>query len=470
MVERAKEGMTAPIPETEFHVLNTTLAELGVDTSFDNLNLAGDRFTLGVKKVGEDTIFFGLLHHPLAGGHFAQFLNSVSPSGDLDIGNIIADVDLPIRAQADYQKGQDRTTSEPIRLHERHLKDSRVGPPYIRFAEDHVSSWLRALQNTSSRDAFWVLGNVKFITNLKTFTDEYFSKVEEELTEREQESSQLSYRINYTNGLLNIGWKLLDKGSNWGCGDFKSLFYDMRGLGEIEDRGKLFTEYQKLSIGEGVELIRTFFERNPNSKQGFVLNYFFAPKEVLVDLKNGCLRGGSPDPNLQTRLVDAETLEISDREGTRFLVAPNKNAVIPGGFGWKIKDAEFSDRHLSSKGYPPLYPVIAWRNKNGAREFLTQQEAMPLVRELGLSEGEQGDTKLGEIGVASFARDIIKGWEPKMTLKRLPGPQSRFIRDEQEMRGAQMPAWVGIERHKDELLNSKISPLAIMERGSGFVA
>lgn len=86
MVERERqEGRTA-LPETNIRVLETTLAELGIDTSFDNLNLAGDKFTLGVKKVGEDNVFVGRLKHPFASTHFAQFLNSVSPFGDQTIG------------------------------------------------------------------------------------------------------------------------------------------------------------------------------------------------------------------------------------------------------------------------------------------------------------------------------------------------------------------------------------------------
>ena len=122
MVERRiQEGMTAPIPETKFHVLETTLAKLGVDTTYDNLNLGGDNFTLGVKQVGEETVFVGLLHRPLAGGHFAQALNNVSPFPDQDRDGIINDINLPILAERDYEAGKDATSSPSIFLQEKHL-------------------------------------------------------------------------------------------------------------------------------------------------------------------------------------------------------------------------------------------------------------------------------------------------------------------------------------------------------------
>lgn len=47
MVERERQGRTAPVPETKTRVLELkNLAGLGIDTSFDNLNLASDKFTL----------------------------------------------------------------------------------------------------------------------------------------------------------------------------------------------------------------------------------------------------------------------------------------------------------------------------------------------------------------------------------------------------------------------------------------
>ena len=184
MVERRQEGMTAPIPETKFRVLETTLAELGVDTSHDNLNLAGRKFKLGVKKIGEGTIFIGRLNHPVAREHFVQILNLVSPFKDQDRIDIIDDIDLPIRAQADYKKGLDRFTSENIRLHEKHLNDPRVRDPYLRFAEEHVDRWLEALGDrlpTQTDQVFRLLERLKFITNLETFTNDHFSRVEKEL-------------------------------------------------------------------------------------------------------------------------------------------------------------------------------------------------------------------------------------------------------------------------------------------------
>ena len=468
MVERIKEGMTAPIPETKFRVLKTTLAELGVNTSFDSLNLAGDKLVLGVTKVGEDTVFVGLLKRPVAGGHFAQCLNSVSPFPDQDVDGIIDDLDLPIRAKTDSQQGFDTSNSESIHRHERHLNDPRVGPPYRRFIEYHVDKWLKALRNNHSGNLFWVLGRVQFVNDLKNLTDSHFSIADELLFAYDQESYK-SLRLRDVNGIDDIAYSLLTRGSQWGCGDFKSLFYDMIGLEKIEDSNRLLKEYLKLTVGQGIELIRTFFERNPDGKQEFVLHYFFPSKQVLVDLENDRLRGEVLDLSLQAKLIDKETLEINDKEGTRFLIVPNKDNVIPWGFGPKVKEYEFSDQYLSSKSNPPLYPIIAWKKaENGKREFLKQEEAMSYVAQLSLPEGEQGDTKLGEIVVAYFARDITKGWERKMTLKPLKGVKSfRYDDFEQLMKDGQMPAWVAVEQHKEQLLRSETSVLAVLEQYSG---
>jgi len=56
-----------------------------------------------------------------------------------------------------------------------------------------------------------------------------------------------------------------------------------------------------------------------------------------------------------------------------------------------------------------------------------------------------------------------------MTLKRPEEFKLRGVRYlddefEQPMRGAQMPAWVAIEKHIGQLLKSETSPLAILER------
>ena len=369
MVERIQEGMTAPIPETKIRVLETTLAELGVDTSFDNLNLGEDKFTLGVKRVGEDTVFVGRLDHPFAGGHFAQYLNSIAPFGDQNIRGIIDDLELPKLAERDYQRGKDRTTSDSIRLHERHLGDPKVKGSYEQFAKDHVDSWLNALKFSRGLQVFDRLQRIRFIDG--------WDSMGEELIYR--------YFISFN----------------------RQIFVDLEAHKIISNESNRHD-----GVGKG--------------KVKFTGN----GKNVLITDKNG---------------TEVE-ITPTGRNDQRFT--------------WKVLRYQFPQDYEEFS----LYPAFAWRkDENGGRIFLIQEEAMPLLRELGVKEGEQGDVKLGEIGVGYFSRDIIGKWPAKMPLKPLDGVDREGDYFEQPMRGAQMPAWVAVEAHKDELLRSETSPLAIIE-------
>ena len=440
MVERIQEGMTAPIPETKTRVLETTLAELGVDTASDNLGLASDKFTLGVKKVGEETVFVGLLHHPLAGGHFAQVLNSVSPFPGQDITGIINDVDLPIRAERDYQEGKDRNTSMSISLHERHLNDSRVGPPYTRFKDDHVDKWLKALKTNSGLRVFESLQRIRFINSIEDLRRELFS---------EDGNSRKSLKDSGVAGLIDYF-------------RFIPLYYFKR-----------FREFWNNTNLRGEERVGAFLDQlTTKTKQEITIRYFNALGQMIADLethriKRDNVRGQSGKVKVKFD-SNGRDVAVSNNTGTKVVISPTgHNSERPS---WRAIEYQFPESYIKSC----LYPVIVWRKgENGKREFLTQKEAMPYVAELGLPETEKGDVKLGEIAVAYFARDIIRDWPAKMTLKRPEEFKLRGVRYlddefEQPMRGAQMPAWVGVERHKDELLKSETSILARSEQCSNF--
>lgn len=441
MVEKERQrGRTAYVPETSTPVLKeTTLAELGVDTSFDNLNLAPDRFTLGVKKVGEETVYVGLLNHGLAGGHFAQFLNNVSPFADQDLRGIIDDINLPILAEHDYREGKDKTTSEFIRLHERHRDDPRVGPTYIRFAEDHADSWLMALEFGNGWEVFDIAQRTKFIN----------SREDKEEVRRQlfSEDGNILEDINDPDARSRLMLTIKR--------------YDIVGFKEFcKDKGLKEDDYYSFK-----PFLETLSEKTDQEKFAFV--YFTSLyRQIFVFLDSHRVISDENDPTNRIRqdmkfADNSRDVVISDGKGTKAVLTPTGQSSDR--FSWKAIEYQFPEGYEESS----RYPVIAWKKDgNGTRTFLTQQEAMPLVKEFGLEKGEQGDTKLGEITVASFARHIIKDWEPKMTLKPLEGDKRRFRRDdfEQPMRGAQMPAWVGIERHKEQLLKSETSVLAVLER------
>jgi len=422
-------------------VLETTLAELGVDTSFDNLNLAEDKFTLGVKQVREDTVFAGLLEHPFAGGHFAQALNNASPFADQNLRGIIDDVDLPIRAERDYKAEKDATSSHSIFLHEKHLNDPRVGPPYKRFANDHVHSWLRALGSNSGLRVFETLGRIRFINGKEDLRKEFFSE----------------------DGSVRKSLKDSDVvGINYYFTYFIPQYYHER-----------FIDFRKNNNLRGEEFVRSFLGllTTQAEQEKFAIAYFTNKEQIVADLETHRFirhNVGNQSGKVKVKFdSNGRDVVVENYTGTKVVLTPSgKNSEK---FSWRILDYQFSRDYLRRC----LYPVIAWRkDENGKRQFLTQKEAVPYVLELGLPEGEQADTKLGEITVASFARHIIKDWPTKMKLAPLAGVIKRINRDdfEQEMGGAQMPGWVGIERHKNELLRSDTSPLAIMEKSSGFAA
>lgn len=436
MVERERQDATARVSESNIHVLELkNLAELGIDTSFDSLNLAADKLTLGVKKVGEDTVFIGRLNHPFAGMHLAQFFNSVSPFGDQKIGGIIADVELPIRARRDYADDKNTETSGFIWLHERHLNDPRVGPPYIRFEDDHVLPWLRALNFSNGWQVFDRLQRIRFINSKEELTFALSLEWQEILTNIKE--GQNAYRI------YEIGDTAFRTPDQW-------------------------REFRDLSLEEQAERIDSFLNKlDVQKKQEFAVALFLKRRQILVDL--GTHRIRSNRDNSWDRIGKGEVkfadngrdVVISDDKGTKVVITPT--GQNSDRFSWRVIEYQFPDNYDKSG----LCPVIAWKkDENGKREFLTQKEVMPFVREFGLEEGGQGDVKLGEIAVAYFARDIIKDWPAKMTLKPLSGVKRSYREDdfEQPMRGGQMPAWVGVEQHKAELLKSETSLLALLER------
>ena len=444
MVE--KEIMTAHVPETNTRVLETTFAELGVDTSSDNLGLASDRFTLGVKKVREDTIFVGRLKHPLAGGHFAQFLNSVSPFADQDVGGIINDIDLPILAERDYKAGKDKTTSKSIWLHERHLNDPRVGPPYIRFKDDHVDKWLKALKINSGLRVFERLQRIRFINNTEDLRKEFFS---------EDGHSRKSLKDSDVVGLISYFWVI-------------PRYYHER-----------FADFWTNNNLKGGERMRAFLDllTTKTEQEKFAISYFNSARQILVDLETHRIirdkvggRGKGRIGNVKVKFDgNGKDVVVSNNTGTKVVISPTGQSGERS--NWRVIEYQFPENYKKSS----LYPIIAWKKDgNGTRTFLTQKEAMPYVAELGLPEGEQGDTKLGEITVASFARHIIRDWPAKMTLKRPEEFKLRGVRYldddhefEQPMRGAQMPAWVAVEEHQAKLLKSETSVLARSEKHVG---
>jgi len=422
-------------------VLKTTLAKLGVDTSFDKLSLAQDNFTLGVKQVREDTVFFGLLKHPLAGGHFAQALNNVSPFPDQDRNGIINDINLPILAERD-KAGKDATSSHSIFLHERHRDDPIVGPPYKRFANDHVHSWLRALGSNSGLRVFETLGRIRFINSKEDLRKELFS---------EDGSVRKSLKDSDVAGISYYFYFIPQ--------DYHERFRDFWKNNNFKKRGE---EFVRAFLG----LLTTQAEQ-----EKFAIEYFTSRKQIVADLETHRFirhNVGNQSGKVKVKFdSNGRDVVVENYTGTKVVLTPSGQNSEK--FSWRILDYQFSRGYLRRC----LYPAFVWRkSEDGTRTFLTQQEAMPLVRELGLPEGEQADTKLGEITVASFARHIIKDWEPKMKLAPLAGVIKRINRDdfEQPMGGAQMPGWVGIERHKNELLRSDTSPLAIIEKSSGFAA
>lgn len=432
MVE--KEIRTAHVPETNTRILReTTLADLGIDTSFDNLGLASDRFTLGVKKIGEDTVYVGRLEHPFAGAHFAQFLNSVSPFGGQSVDGIINDINLPILAERDYQDGKNITNSNSIFLHERHLNDPRVGPPYIRFVEDHVGTWLRALEFTDGSQVFERLQRIRFINSTEDVRKELFSE----------------------DGNLIID---LDQS--------RQFFIVRETLKKCQDgMYRKFCERQFLRRDD-LEYIQSLLRTLTKEEQGeFAITYFmYGEKKIFVDLGTHRIRSDKSDPydkigKEEVQFADnGKDVMIRDKRETKVEITPTGQSSER--FSWRVKEYQFSSGYIRHS----LYPVIVWRkSENGKREFLTQKEAMPYIAELCLPEGEQVDTKLGEIAVAYFARDTIRNWPAKVKLAPFEGIKSRSDDLEQPMRGAQMPAWVAVKQHKGQLLKSETSVLARSE-------
>ncbi len=440
MVER--EIKAAPFTETKTRVLETTLAELGVDTSFDNLGLASDRVTFGVKRGREETVYAGLLKRPIAGGHFAQFLNSVSPFPDQDVGGIINDVDLPILAERDYEAGKDKTTSGSIRLHERHRDDPRVGPPYIRFAEDHVNSWFKALKINSGLRVFDTLQRIRFVNSTEEVREELFSgdgSLRKPL--KDSDVGRLTIYDRYISNALSR--------------------YDYQRYMDFWTNKNL----------RGKELAQAFLDTltTKTEQEKFTIMYLTTMGQIIADLETARIithNDGEQSGKVKVKFDNnGRDVKVSNNTGTKVVISPTgQNSE---GFSWRVIDYQFSRDYIRRS----LYPVLAWkRDANGNRSFLTQKEAMQYVVELGLPEGEKGDTKLGEIGVAYFARDIVKKWPAKMRLAPLPGVKSFGGDDfEQSMRGAQMPAWVAVEQHKAELLKSETSPLVIIEKRLAIV-
>lgn len=442
MVEREQqEERTAAVPETITRVLKeTTLAELEVDTSYDNLNLASDKLSLAAfKEVGTGNIInIGFLHHPCAGEHFAQLLNSIAPFGGGGKDNILNDLRMPTRAKKDAKLGKVIKDSEYLSLHTRHLQDPQAGPFYKSFIAQHLKVWIDCLGSDASLDVFSQLQRVRFIDSVKAFTSQFFLEWKEVLPSEKDEKIRI-YHISLT------AFIYYQQGEPF-------VRYLSDKIPVKEGQSKMVT-FDTLPVEQRRKHLDLFLEQLSEEEQGKFALADAVGREgrVLVDLKS---KQVFPQKyyfgSAKVDFVDDRRIKIKDDKGTAVEVVPNKD-IGGGRYDWKAVGYEFSSNYLAAS----RYPVIAWRKgENGQRQFLSQKEVRSYLRQLGKSgmvEAKKGDVKVGEAVVASFSPHIITQWKKRFPLKPLEkGKTDKF---EQKMMGGQMPVWVAFMGHGEQLLS-----------------
>lgn len=429
----------------------TSFKEMGIELPIDRLNLAGDRLTLAV--VGN--IRFAFDHHPFSGEHFAQFLESIAPSKGRGRSGILADLRMPLDAKRELEE-QGLETSFNIRLHSRHLEDSQVGPLYKKFVDQNLDSWYTALNNDASLGVFEDLKRVTFIKSLQDFAPYVFQEWEESL-----KKSVSLFAVQNSAFLLSLtALKFYQEGKPFKEFLFKEFFKDKVSLplkGDSYDRTYYYMQPERQK-----KLLYNFLEQLYNKEREEFVAIHLTNHEgrVLVDLNSKQVWQGRHSSFATIDLVDDRRIEIKDDDGTAFEVMPSSD-IVGGRFGWKVSRYKFSPRYLSTA----LYPVIAWeKDENGERRFLSQDEANPYLRSLGLTKTKRGDVTLGEVMVTYFSPDTVGHWKREIPLKPpeefKDSPQGDF---EQPMMGGQMPVWVALGDHSLQLFSEKNGVISKLE-------
>jgi len=430
MVERESVERKAPQERRVRIIGETTFTGLGIESPLDNLNLASDKLTLavGMGRRPSSTVNLVFDHHPFAGEHFAQLLG-IAPSGSGGRLGILADLNMPVNAKSQLEEGVEK--SENIRLHIRHLNDPRIGPSYKRFVDQNLESWRKALENDASWEIFEELQRVTFIESLQDFTTQVLQKWKE-----------MPWGNDYS--LPVTAFSYYQKGKRFTSFLKDKIKIHLSKYGREEEWA-----YHRLASEQKAMILHEFIEQlSPEEIEAFALAYIVdGNRRVLVDL-NSREVSRSMDAATSTKVdfVEQECVRIRDDKGTIVEAIPYRDIGL-GRFDWKARHYEFSPQYLSTS----LYPTIAWeRNENGSRRFLTQREARPYLRQLGIPEANKGDVKIGEIMAAYFSSNVTGNWKKKMPLKPMGRERYGF---EQSMMGAQLPLWVAVEHHGAELLS-----------------
>jgi hypothetical protein len=419
--------------------VETTLRDLYIRDARDSLNLSRQPFLLSstVNPNTQETIYLGLLPHLLAGTHFTDVLNLVTPNKS-NVDAIVGDFNEAKRSHRKVVgQAENGTYLDTI-----HRGSDRIGPTFIDFYHNHMNRWKRALVNTEYDDLFNTRHNLIFTYNNPAFLDQlidqwrFFYSGDSNakfMWDSDISSNLEGYREPHFLAFLR-SHSDFQKGYRGNVQEFddprtQRRFDHIHSRRDL-DRRNFYYEFSELLSQEELRKLMAYK----------LTERVFGVNSTLVDLHNQEIVAGSEASVDFT--FESHSLIRLRADSSEILV----RATLETKSGFKNEILEYD--LAKPKGHV-IYPLVAWGNKEGQRRFLSQAEALPYLTQVGLGGYHyQADVVAGRLLMALYWPSVTRRWPTEIALQKPDGTPTK----KQEIGGAQAGVWLSLPEHASQIL------------------
>lgn len=392
-----EQGQVTPessLPERRMHLFPPIpLKDLGIYASYDRLGLANSEVTLARMENTEaqEMIYLGWVNHPFVGEHLGQLVGAVLNPQQLfmNTAGIINDFRMP--EEAARSRDQKRGAARLNRLHN---EDEYVGPYYQEFLKDHWERWLSTCENKAYDDLFLTLPRLDII-DLEKFT-----------------SSLLVYFKNSipkgSGNTLHVVETAMQFQGGQRFNNLLRQVSEFQGLDDESARDSL-TQRIKAKLGEPVreaEIVLDFVDQlDKEDLQDFMVNYHLNhvpySSPILIDPERNQLWQRAYH-NPKATLRDDSTVILNDAK-TGCTAEVDISGDGSQNYRWTVTRWNFSPAFASDG----INGLLAWKiSYAGERSFMTQEEARPLLKNLGSDFAPNGDVMLGRVLAKYFSEKV----------------------------------------------------------------
>lgn len=423
----------------------------------DRLGLARDPIHLSSRTTPAGQEFVLVHSRPLLGESMVTFLDSVVPHSDR--GNMYRRRMRSIYAFGDLPSGYDVSKDPPsigqTDIHALHkgARSGEIGEAIRAFDTDVHREWVQVLSDPSHDSVFAPLPGMMvfgdFSQKAKSTIDGWKAMLKEEDPERDtRQLLDVLSEIAPTDGLRKIKshYRNIYK-------DFAKLGQDLANyLDNLSDddkeniAGMALSRYGSKSLYQPgvyrliVDLSTKRYWYDKPTHYFEEADYDFSPKRKNLPMDS------------EIAVTDKGKIVISDDRTGVSIEVDSKDGPDPlKPLRWEITSQTLPDNSKRSG----RYAAVAWRVDGlGGREFLTHAETTAAVLDSDVQIEGAPDSYLGKLLLRYFRQP---GEQEESTVGRkwlsemgLPGSTS----GKRKIRLQELPAWIQLERHQGDLLNS----------------